>query len=55
MYCLIVLDAKCKSFTDGNYQHLGSTNTAVVLLGTLNRPVAASYPDCLTKSSEEFT
>jgi hypothetical protein len=44
----------CSSPKERN-QHRGSTNTDAVLLGTVNRPVAASYADCLTNASDEFT
>ena len=36
------------------HQCRGSTNTDAVLLGTVNRPVAPLYADCLTKASDEF-
>jgi hypothetical protein len=50
------LDAECTcSLAKGIHQHLGSTNTAAVLFGTVNRPVAGSYADCLANASDEFT
>lgn len=44
-----------KKLVRERHQRRGSTNTAVVLLGTVNRPVAAWYADCLSKASDDFT